>query len=80
MAPDGAGGGGVKALGGTSDGAALWILDECFQQPPTTELLPLLALSVLATRTPFSAGEVSSLALRMSEGSGPMPTTMLRRG
>ena len=70
MAPDGAGGGGVKALGGTSDGAALWILDECFQQPPTTELLPLLALSVLATRTPFSAGEVSSLALRMSEQFG----------
>ncbi len=67
MAAAGASGGSMNAFGGTSNGAALGILNECFQQPPSTELLPLLALSVLATHTPFSAGEVSSLALRMSE-------------
>lgn len=55
------------AFHGSTGTAALDVLQECFLRPPDNELLPLLALSVLATRTPFSTGDVGSLAVRMSE-------------
>jgi hypothetical protein len=46
--------------------AARGVVRSCVQVPPQTELLPLLALSVLATRPPFSAAEVGSMAREMA--------------
>ena len=49
-----------------SEPAARGIVRSCVQLAPQTELLPLLALSVLATRPPFSAAEVGSMAREMA--------------
>jgi len=46
--------------------AARGMVRSCIQVPPQTELLPLLALSVLATRPAFSATEVGSMAREMA--------------
>ena len=50
-----------------SDRDALAILDSCLEGPPDNELVPLLALSILASRRPFSATRVGSLAIRMAD-------------
>jgi len=50
-----------------SDRDALAILDSCLEGPPDNELVPLLALSILASRRPFSAARVGSLAIRMAD-------------
>lgn len=41
-------------------------LQSCLESPHPSELLPLLALSVLATLTPFSALKVGSLARQVA--------------
>jgi hypothetical protein len=46
---------------------ALGILDRCVETPPETELLPLLALSVLATQAPFSGARVGAIAIEMAQ-------------
>jgi hypothetical protein len=59
-----------------SDRDALAILDSCLEGPPDNELVPLLALSILASRRPFSAARVGALAIRMAdtfEASGNVP-------
>lgn len=54
------------AFDGKTETAALDELQTCLQGVPDNELLPLLALSVLASRTPFNATKVGSLAFQMS--------------
>ena len=46
------------------------VLHDCVDAPPENELLPLLALSVLATRVPFSAAYIGSRALDLAEAFG----------
>lgn len=46
------------------------VLHNCIDAPPENELLPLLALSVLATRVPFSAADIGSRALDLAKAFG----------
>ena len=59
--------GGMIAPDTRCDREALAILDSCLEGPPDTELIPLLALSVLASRRPFSATRVGARALAMAD-------------
>ena len=45
---------------------AIATLQHCLQSPPESELLPLLALSVLVARPPFSVKEIAALAVEVS--------------
>ncbi|MEA2646593.1 MAG: hypothetical protein QOE92_1676 [Chloroflexota bacterium] len=50
-------------IGGAS---ARQVVHGCIAQPPPDALLPMLALSVIATEVPFSATEVAGLAAQLA--------------
>ena len=59
--------GGPSTLDDLRSRHALGILDQCVELPPESDLLPLLALSVLATQAPFSGARVGALAIEMAQ-------------
>jgi hypothetical protein len=59
--------GGPSTVGDLRSRHALGILDRCVENPPASDLLPLLALSVLATQVPFSGARVGAIAINIAQ-------------